>query len=111
MLTELNYAARGVWGHRIRERRMNRPDPLRGVSSDVLSDEELADVREMTARHAAYYGSFVRRGAARKMDQDTLLNGLAATFREFTRLDCHRYDLPHAEDSHWKENAWRSRPR
>ncbi len=99
VLGKLNTAARGIWARRMSNGLINRPHPLRGISSDMLSDKDLAEVREMALHLANFHQSFVRRGQPNKSDQDTLLDGIADIYVEFAKLDCHRYDLPHAENS------------
>lgn len=95
-LTGLNMAARRRWTLRRRQRPMNRPDPLRDITSDLLSTDEIAEVREMALHLAAYHQSFVRRGQPNKLDQDTLLDGIAEIYIRFADMDCHPYDLPHS---------------
>lgn len=99
VLGKLNTAARGKWARRMSNGLINRPHPLRGISSDMLSDKDLAEVREMALHLANFHQSFVRRGQPNKSDQDTLLDGIADIYVEFAKLDCHRYDLPHAKNS------------
>lgn len=108
VLAELNAAARGKWARRIRKGLINRPHPLRGISSDMLSEENLVEVREMALHLADYHQSFVRRGQPNKSDQNTLLDGIADIYVEFAKLDCHRYDLPHAENSRFIQFAYRA---
>ena len=98
-LTELNAAARTRWARRDRKKLVNRPHPLRDVFSDMLTAEELDDVRAMAVDCAAYHSSFVRRGAPQKFDLDTLVEGLADIFIEFAKLRCNRCDLPHGVDT------------
>lgn len=99
VLAELNAAARGKWARRIRKGLINRPHPLRGISSDMLSEEDLAEVREMAADLARFHQSFVRRGQPNKSDQNTLLDGIADIYVEFAGLDYSRYELPHAKNA------------
>ena len=108
VLAELNAAARGKWARRIRKGLINRPHPLRGISSDMLSEENLAEVREMALHLVDYHQSFVRRGQPNKSDQNTLLDGIANIYVEFAKLNCHRYDLPHAENSRFIQFAYRA---
>ncbi len=99
VLAEMNAAARGKWARRIRKGLINRPHPLRGISSDMFSDKDLAEVREMALHLANFHQSFVRRGQPNKSEQDTLLDGIADIYVEFAKLDCHRYELPHAKNA------------
>ena len=108
VLAELNAAARGKWARRIRKGLINRPHPLRGISSDMLSEENLVEVREMALHLVDYHQSFVRRGQPNKSDQDMLLDGIANIYVEFAKLDCLRYDLPHAENSRFIQFAYRA---
>lgn len=96
---ELNAAARAFWKAGKWPRAINRPHPIRGMSSDLLTQDELRAVRAEAKRLAAYHRSFVRRQAPNKLDQDTLLEGLADIFLEFAKLDCGRHELPHSENS------------
>ena len=50
----------------------------------------------------------VRGSTERASDQDTLLDGIADIYVEFAKLDCHRYDLPHAENSHFIQFTYRA---
>lgn len=96
---ELNAAVRRRWNERGQRDRMDRPVSLLGKTSDMLSCEEIEDVRE-TARHLAqFHQSLVRAGAPNKIDQDTLLEGIADIFVRFAQLGCHPYELPHSKDS------------
>lgn len=105
-LTGLNMAARRRWTSRRRQRPMNRPHPLRDITSDFLSADEIAEVREMALHLAAYHQSFVRRGQRNKLDQDTLLDGIADIFIRFAQLDCHPYDLPHSVNTPFVKFAY-----
>ncbi len=65
----------------------------------------------MALHLANFHQSFVRRGQPNKSDQDTLLDGIADIYVEFAKLDCHRYDLPHAENSRFIQfTYWALRP-
>jgi len=99
VLAELNAAARSKWARRMRKGLINRPHPIRGVSSDFLTEEDLADVREMALHLAHYHQSFVRRQQPIKVDQNTLIEGLADIYIEFAGLDCGRYELAHAKNA------------
>ena len=99
VLAKLNAAARGKWARRIRKGLINRPYPLRGISSEFLTEEDLADVREMALHLAHYHQSFVRRQQPIKVDQNTLIEGLADIYIEFAGLDCGRYELAHAKNA------------
>ena len=98
---ELNAKARLKWSSRTRRRRLNRPHPICGTRWELLSEDDQGLVREMTRELARYHQSFVRREAPTKVDQDTLVAGLADIFIDFARMDCGRYELPHAERSHF----------
>lgn len=95
-LTKLNHAARGRWTGRNRRRQMNRPHPLRDTTSDFLTKDEIAEVREMALHLEDYHRSFVRSGHPGKADQDALLDGIADIYIRFADLNCHPYDLPHS---------------
>lgn len=98
---ELNAAVCLRWRGRGRQDQMDRPISLLGKTSDLLSCEEIQDIR-MTARHLAqFHQSLVRAGAPNKIDQDTLLEGVADIFVRFAQLSCHPSDLPHSKDSHF----------
>jgi hypothetical protein len=98
-LAELNAAARSKWAGRIRKGLINRPHPIRGAATELLTDQELVDVREMASRLAQYHQSFVRRQQPNKLDQDTLVEGMADIYIEFTGLEHGRYELPHAKNA------------
>jgi hypothetical protein len=95
-LTKLDYAARGRWTGRNRRRPMNRPHPLRDMTSDFLTKDEIAEVREMALHLERYHRSFVRSGHPGKVDQDALLDGIADIYIRVADLNCHPYDLPHS---------------
>lgn len=99
VLTELNQAARRKWARRVRKGQINRPHPLRGIPSEFLTEEDLADVREMALHLAHYHQSFVRRQQPIKVDQNTLIEGFADIYIEFAGLDCGRYELAHAKNA------------
>ncbi len=99
VLTELNQAARRKWARRIRKGLINRPHPLRGISSDMLSEENHVEVREMALHLANFHQSFVRRQQPIKTDQNTLIERLADIYIEFAELGCGRYELPHAKNA------------
>jgi len=101
VLAELNQAARRKWARRVRKGQINRPHPLRGISSEFLTEEDLADVRQMALHLAHYHQSFVRRQQPIKADQNTLIERLADIYIEFAGLGCGRYELAHAENAHF----------
>lgn len=103
--SELNATAHRQWSRRIKIGRLNRPHPLLGITSDMLSPQELADVRQMAEELARYHDSRIDRNRPNKGDQDALLDGLADIFIDFTKRDCHRYCLPHAQKSHFIQFA------
>jgi hypothetical protein len=105
-LTALNAAARRRWTSRQRQRPMNRPDPLRDITSDFLSTDEIAEVREMALHLATYHQSFIRSGRSKDQDQDTLLEGIAEIFIRFADLRCHPHALPHAANSSFVRFAY-----
>ena len=98
VLAELNAAARGKWARRIRKGLINRPHPIRGIPSELLTEEELADVRQIALHLANFHQSFVQRKQPNKIDQDTLVEGIADIYVEFAGLDYSRYELPHAKN-------------
>ena len=99
VLAELNAAARGKWARRIRKGLINRPHPIRGIPSELLTEEELADVRQIALHLANFHQSFVQRKQPNKIDQDTLVEGIADIYVEFAGLDYSRYELPHAKNA------------
>ena len=99
LLTELNQAARLKWARRIRKGQINRPHPLRDFPSEFLTEADLADVQELAAHLAQFHQSFVRRRQPVKIDQNTLIDGLAGIYIEFAGLDCDRHELPHAKST------------
>ncbi len=99
VLAELNAAARSKWARRMRKGLINRPHPIRGVSSDFLTEEDLADVRQMALHLASFHQSFVQRKQPIKIDQNTLIEGIADIFIESAGLDSGRYELPHAKNA------------
>lgn len=107
-LTKLNQAARGRWTGRRRRRPMNRPHPLRDIKSDSLTADEIADVREMALHLARYHQSFIHRGQPNKLDQDTLLDGIADIYIRFAKLNCDRYDLPHTVNTRFITFAYKA---
>lgn len=99
VITELNQAARRKWARRVRKGQINRPHPLRGITSEFLTEDDFADVREMALHLADYHQSFVRRQQPIKIDQNTLIERFADIYIDFAELDCDRYELPHAESA------------
>jgi len=53
----------------------------------------------MALHLAHYHQSFVRRQQPVKIDQNTLIEGLADIYIEFAGLDCGRYELAHAKNA------------
>ena len=97
-LTMLNAAARRRWTSRVHRKDL-RPTSLRGVSTSSLFADAIAEIREMALHLAGYHQSSIRSGHPGKLDQDTLLEGIADIYIFFSNLDCHRYDLPHSPNS------------
>jgi len=100
-LAELNAAARAKWTSRRHNRRLNRPHMLLGVTSDLLTQTERADLKALALDLAAYHQAQIKRQRPRKVDQDTLLDGLADIFLSHTGSSQHRYELPHSVRSHF----------
>ena len=98
-LPQLNAKARVRWARRIRHGALGRAHPLLGARWTDLSDSERADIREMARELARNHQSFVGRGMPFKYDQNTLLDGFADIFVQFTGFALHSRDLPHAEES------------
>jgi hypothetical protein len=104
-LPELNAKAWIRWAQRIGRGEMGRAHPLLGIRWADLSDGERADVKQMARELAHYHQLFVSRGMPFKNDQNTLLDGIADIFVDFTRSELHRYELPHAENSRFIQFA------
>jgi hypothetical protein len=100
-LAELNAKARSKWTSRRHNRRFNRPHMLLGVTSDFLTQIERADIKEFAFELAAYHQAQIRRERPAKIDQDTLLDGLADIYLSHTNSAQHRYELPHSIRSHF----------
>ena len=93
----LNATMRQVWAQRCY--RGVRPTSLAGERWASLPGEAQAEVLEQLKELARRAGQRVRRGAPAKMDQDTLLLGLAGIFVDLTGFagDCRK--LPDAQTS------------
>lgn len=98
-LAKLNAAARSKWTSRRYNRRLNRRHMLLGVTSDILTVSDRADIKEFALHLAAYHQAQIRRKRPNKNDLDTLLDGLGDLYLSFAELDQHRYALPHAVSS------------
>ena len=85
-LPELNAKAGRRWAERIRRGTLGRAGPLLGVRWADLSDDERDDIRQMARELARNHQSFVGRGMPFKNDQNTLLDGIADIFVDFTRI-------------------------
>jgi hypothetical protein len=98
---ELTDKLRSKWTSRRHYRRLNRPHILLGVTSDFLTETERADIKEAALELEAYHLAQIRRERPTKVDQDTVLDGLADTFLTHTWSSQHRYELPHSVRSHF----------
>jgi hypothetical protein len=100
-LAELNAKARSEWTNRRHHRRLNRPHMLLGVTSDFLTQIERTDLKKFALELAAYHQAQIKRERPTKIDQDTLLDGLADIYLSHTNSSQHRYELPHSVRSHF----------
>jgi hypothetical protein len=100
-LAKLNEAARCEWTSRRYKRRVNRPDRLLSVTSEFLTEAERADVRRFALELAAYHQAQIKRQRPAKIDQDTLLDGLADIYLKHTGSSKHPYELPHSVRSNF----------
>jgi hypothetical protein len=100
-LAELSNKLLGKWASRHHHRRLNRPHTLPGITFDVLTEAERADVREAALELVAFHEAQIRRGSPTKTAQDTLLDGLADIYLSHTGSSQHRYELPHSVRSHF----------
>jgi hypothetical protein len=100
-LAELNAAARNKWTSRRYNRRINRRHMLLDVTFDFLTERERADVKEFALQLAAYHRLQIKRQRPAKIDQDTLLDGLADIYLKHTGSSKHPYELPHSVRSNF----------
>ena len=61
-----------------------------GVTSDFLTERERADIKEFALQLAAYHQAQIKRQRPVKIDQDTLLDGLADIYLKHTGSSKHR---------------------
>ncbi len=93
--SELNNAARRKWFRR----KMDRSYPLQGVTFELLTEAEQAEVRQMATGLADFHKSQVQAHRPNKETLNTILEGLGDLYASITAFDGHRHDLPHAEKS------------
>lgn len=96
---ELNALIRSSWVARWRREGRNSEPSLRTVNWDTLTGAEQEDIRTMARLLARRHSAFLRQGAKRKTDADTVLMGLADIFLSYTRRPDDRYRLPYARES------------
>jgi hypothetical protein len=100
-LAELNAAAYSKWTSRRYKRLINRPHMLLGVTSDFLTEEERSDIKLFAIELATYHQAQIKRQRPTKIDQDTLLDGLADIYLKHTGSSKHPYELPHSVRSYF----------
>jgi len=101
VIAKLNAAVRGKWTSRRYKWRVNRPDALLSVTSEFLTEAERDDVKQFANELEAYHQAQIKRQRPAKIDQDTLLDGLADIYLRHTGSSKHPYELPHSVRSHF----------
>jgi hypothetical protein len=100
-LAELEAAARRKWTSRRYSRPINRSYMLLGITSDLLIEAERADVKQFANELAEYHQAQIMRQRPPKIDQDTLLDGLADIYLKHTKSSKHPYELSHSVRSYF----------
>jgi hypothetical protein len=98
---ELSAAAHSKWSGRTRKDQVRRPKSLRRISSSMLTEIELEEVRVMATELAHYHQSQVRRKRPNKNALDTILEELGDLYAELTKFSRHRHELPYSANSHF----------
>lgn len=100
-LAKLEAAARRKWTSRRYNRLINRPYMLLGVTSDFLTAAERADIKQFACELANFHQAQIKRQRPVKIDQDTLLDGLADIYLKHIGSSKHPYELPYSVRSHF----------